>query len=209
MERTLFFLSAATGSYIGENANLAALSGEGNYEIVFTPDFHTYDGRYNNNGWLQEAPDPITKLTWDNAALISPETAKALGVRNYEAEGDIIEISLENGGTIEAPVLVAPGHADRSISISLGYGRSVTGRVGVGTGCNVYPLRTSQAPYFAFTRSVKPTGRRGALAITQERGQPIALLASAADRGGAVGHGDRSEHVHGLQRVRHSVPGGE
>ncbi len=64
---------------------------------MFTPDFHTYDGRYNNNGWLQEAPDPITKLTWDNAALISPATAKELGVRNYEAAGDMIEISLEGG----------------------------------------------------------------------------------------------------------------
>jgi len=168
MEQALFFLSAASGAYIGENANLAALSGPGNYEIVFTPDFHTYDGRYNNNGWLQEAPDPITKLTWDNAALISPATAKELGVRNYEAAGDIIEISLENGGKIEAPVLVAPGHADRSISISLGYGRTVTGRVGTGTGCNAYPLRTSTAPYFAFTQNVAATGRRGALAITQE-----------------------------------------
>ena len=166
--RTLFFLSAAAASYIAEHANLPALSGEGNYEIVFTPDFHTYDGRYNNNGWLQEAPDPITKLTWDNAALISPATAKALGVRNYEAAGDMIEISLESGAKIEMPILIAPGHADRSISISLGYGRTDTGRVGAGAGYNVYPLRTSQAPYFVFTQSVKPTGNRGAQAITQQ-----------------------------------------
>jgi len=168
--RTLFFLSAATGSYIAEHANLPALSGEGNYEIVFTPDFHTYDGRYNNNGWLQEAPDPVTKLTWDNAALISPATAKELGVanENHQSEGDMIEISLENGAKLELPILIAPGHADRSISISLGHGRTATGRVGTGTGYNVYPLRTTQAPYFAFTQSVKPTGRRGVLAITQE-----------------------------------------
>ena len=166
--RTLFFLAAAAGSYVAEHANLPALSGEGNYEIVFTPDFHTYDGRYNNNGWLQEAPDPVTKLTWDNAALISPATAKALGVRNYEAEGDMIEISLENGRKLEIPILIAPGHADRSISISLGYGRTDTGRVGTGAGYNAYPLRASGAAYFAFTQSVKATGNRGVLAITQE-----------------------------------------
>jgi molybdopterin-containing oxidoreductase family iron-sulfur binding subunit len=166
--RTLFFLSMATGSYIGEHANLPALAGQGNYEIVFTPDFHAYDGRYNNNGWLQEAPDPVTKLTWDNAALISPATAKELGVKNHEAEGDMIEISLEGGAKLEVPILIAPGHADRSISISLGYGRTDTGRVGNGAGYNVYPLRSTQAPYFVFTQNVKATGNRGSLAITQE-----------------------------------------
>jgi Fe-S-cluster-containing dehydrogenase component len=168
MERTLFFMSAATESYIGEQANLTALSGAGNYEIVFTPDFHTYDGRYNNNGWLQEAPDPVTKLTWDNAALISLTTANDLGVQNYEAAGDMITISLEGGRTLKLPVLIAPGHADQSISISLGYGRTVTGAVGTGAGYNVYPLRTSQARYFAFTQDVKAAGGRGTLAITQQ-----------------------------------------
>jgi molybdopterin-containing oxidoreductase family iron-sulfur binding subunit len=170
-QRTLFFMSAAAQSSIAEQTSLTAL-GEGSYEIVFTPDFHTYDGRYNNNGWLQEAPDPITKLTWDNAALISPATAKELGVRNYEAAGDMIEISFDNGTNkpgrkIQLPILIAPGHADRSISISLGYGRWSTGRVGTGAGYNVYPLRTSAAPYFALTQSVKSTGGRGVLAITQ------------------------------------------
>jgi molybdopterin-containing oxidoreductase family iron-sulfur binding subunit len=171
-ERTLFFMSAAAESYIADQANLTAL-GEGSYEIVFTPDFHTYDGRYNNNGWLQEVPDPITKLTWDNAALMSPATAKALGVENHEAAGDVIEISLDNGSNHEGrsimiPILIAPGHADGSISISLGYGRWATGRVGTGTGYNAYPLRTSAAPYFAITRSVKATGERGTQAITQQ-----------------------------------------
>ncbi len=165
--RTLFFLAAATAVAAGEYANLPSLE-EGSYEIVLTPDFHTYDGRYNNNGWLQEAPDPITKLTWDNAALISPATAKELGVQNYEAEGDMIEIALENGAKLDIPILIAPGHADRSISISLGYGRTVTGRVGNGAGCNAYPLRTSTAPYFIFTQNVKATGSRGSQAITQQ-----------------------------------------
>ena len=115
-----------------------------------------------------EAPDPVTRLTWDNAALISPATAKELRVRNTEAEGDVIEIALEGGRTLEIPILIAPGHADRSISISLGFGRTCTGRVGAGAGYNVYPLRTSAAPYFAVTQTVKATGGRGAQAITQQ-----------------------------------------
>jgi len=164
-ERTLFFMSAAAGSAIGEQMNLTALK-EGSYEIVFTPDFHTYDGRYNNNGWLQEVPDPVTKLTWDNAALISPATAKALGVQNYEAAGDTIEITVGKSG-ISLPILIAPGHADHSISVSLGYGRWKTGRVGTGAGENVYPLRTTTAPYFLVADKVTPTGDRGTLAITQ------------------------------------------
>ena len=168
MNRTLFFLTAAASGYIAEHASLTAVTGKGNFEIVFTPDFHTFDGRYNNNGWLQEVPDPVTKLTWDNAALISPATAKDLGVRE-EADGhvDTITISLENGAKLEVPVLVAPGHADHSISISLGYGRTATGMVGTGAGYNVYPLRTSEAPYFALTQNVKATGNRTQLAITQ------------------------------------------
>jgi Fe-S-cluster-containing dehydrogenase component len=165
-EKTIFFMAAAAESLIGEAANLAAL-GAGAYEIVFTPDFHTYDGRYNNNGWLQEAPDPITRLTWDNAALISPATAKELGVHNPEAAGDVIQIMLEDKRSIQVPILVAPGHADRSISISLGYGRWETGRVGVGAGTNVYGLRTSATPYFTFSQNVKATGTTASLAITQ------------------------------------------
>jgi molybdopterin-containing oxidoreductase family iron-sulfur binding subunit len=168
MAPTLFFLSATTAMYIGEHADLRALSGQGNYEIVLTPDFHTFDGRYNNNGWLQEAPDPVTRLTWDNAALISPETAKELGVQNYEASGDTILITLENGAKLEIPILIAPGHADRSISISLGYGRTETGRVGHNAGYNAYPLRTTEAPYFIFTQNVKATGNTASQAITQQ-----------------------------------------
>jgi molybdopterin-containing oxidoreductase family iron-sulfur binding subunit len=163
----LTFMASGAQSAIAEQANITALSGTGNYEIVFTPDFHCYDGRYNNNGWLQEAPDPVTRLTWDNAALISPATAKELGVANQEASGDVIEITLEGGQKLDVPILIAPGHADRSISISLGYGRNVTGAVGVGAGYNAYPLRTSNAPYFVFTQNVKGTGARCSQAVTQ------------------------------------------
>jgi MoCo/4Fe-4S cofactor protein with predicted Tat translocation signal len=164
--KTLFFMAAAAQSSIAELASNPAL-GTGSYEIVFTPDFHTFDGRYNNNGWMQEAPDPVTRLTWDNAALISPATGKELGVANGDMTGDLITISLEGNRSLTLPILIAPGHADHSISISVGYGRTETGRVGAGAGYNVYPLRTSTAPYFAFTQNVKAAGGTGSLAITQ------------------------------------------
>jgi len=85
------------------------------------------DGRYANNGWLQELPDPITKLTWDNAALMSPGFAKALGV----STGELVQIAITEKGAAAEPVkrelviaaLVSPGHADNSITVPLGYAR--------------------------------------------------------------------------------------
>ncbi len=163
----LFFMGSRSSAYVAENANLPAAAGGDMIEVVFTGDSKVDDGRYNNNGWLQELPDPITKMTWDNAALLSPVTAKKLGVKNYEASGDIIEIAIDEHRKMEAPIFIVPGHADNSISIALGYGRTVTGRVGAGSGVNVYPLRTTAAPYFAFAK-IRRTGKRGALAITQD-----------------------------------------
>ncbi|MBV8378068.1 MAG: TAT-variant-translocated molybdopterin oxidoreductase, partial [Verrucomicrobia bacterium] len=94
-------------------------------EVVFPADYKVYDGRYANNAWLQELPDPITKLTWDNAVLLSKSTAKALQVD----DGDVIEISASDR-KLQAPVMIAPGHADYSLSLSLGYGRWVVGKIG-------------------------------------------------------------------------------
>ena len=99
------------------------------------------DGRYINNGWLQELPDPITKLTWDNAAIMSPVLAKHLGVET----GDLISIAItEKGGCAEKEyqrelviaALISPGHADNSITIPLGYGRKRTGPIGEEAGFN-------------------------------------------------------------------------
>ena len=88
-----------------------------------------FDGRFVNNAWLQEAPDPITKLTWDNAALLSPATAKKLGV----GLGDVISIE-RNGRKVEGPVMVQPGQADDTVVIAVGYGRTKVGQVGEGPG---------------------------------------------------------------------------
>ena len=141
-------------------------------EAVFVPSWATYDGRFANNGWLQEAPDPITKLTWDNAACLSPATAHRLGV----AEGDVVEIQAQ-GRRIEMPVWILPGHADGAVSLPLGYGRTRCGRVGRRVGHDPYPLRTSAAHGFVVDVTIRRTGRRYRLVTTQEHhsmeGRPL------------------------------------
>ena len=125
-------------------------------EVVFPADYKVYDGRYTNNAWLQELPDPITKLTWDNAVLLSKSTAKALQVD----DGDVIEISVGER-KLQAPVMIAPGHADYSLSLSLGYGRRAVGRIGRDTGFNAYELRTTNALYYATRATVKLIQKKG------------------------------------------------
>ncbi len=123
-------------------------------EIVLTRSYAMDDGRYINNGWLQELPDPITKLTWDNAALMSPAMAKHLGVDT----GDLINVAVTETtkDANQKPIrrelviatLISPGHADNSISIALGYGRKKTGPIGEESGFNGYLLRTSSNPHY-------------------------------------------------------------
>jgi len=123
-------------------------------EIVLTRSYSVDDGRYINNGWLQELPDPVTKLTWDNAALVSPVMAKHLGINS----GDLINIAVTETSKdaqqqsirreLVIAALVSPGHADNSISIALGYGRKKTGLVGEEAGFNAYLLRTSSNPHY-------------------------------------------------------------
>jgi molybdopterin-containing oxidoreductase family iron-sulfur binding subunit len=139
-------------------------------EIVFTADPTIWDGRFANNGWLQELPKPLTKLTWDNAALISPKTAESLGLLAVGDVGDprneVIELRYQ-GRTVTAPVVVMPGHADDSISVSLGYGRTHAGRAGNHAGFNAYAIRTSAAPWFDRGVTVRKMGRSVPLATTQ------------------------------------------
>ncbi len=132
-------------------------------EVCFQIDPSVYDGRFANLGWLQEAPDPVTKLTWDNAALISGETAKKLNA----ATGDVVKLTLD-GRSVEAPVMIQPGHANNSISLPLGYGRINAGRVGDEVGFNAYTLRTADNAWFATGVKVEPTGRTHRFARTQE-----------------------------------------
>ena len=136
-------------------------SGDG-FELVFRPDPSIWDGRYANNGWLQELPKPLTKLTWDNAALMSLATAEKLGA----ADGDIIELTA-NGYKVKAPVMIMPGHAAGSITLHFGYGRTKTGRVGTGAGFNAFAIWTTQGLGFTAGAKVSKTGESRRLASTQ------------------------------------------
>lgn len=183
----------------------------GDYEVVFATDGSLYDGRYANNSWLQEAPDPISKVCWDNVAMVSPATAKEMGVYDTilklqpkgkvygiwtaenagvdEVTGEgqnhanpMVKVSV-NGAELEVPVMVAFGHADHVISISLGYGQgydkdnelgidpvneSHVSVVSVNNGFNAYSLRTAETPYLVSGAKVEETGKKYPLAMTQE-----------------------------------------
>jgi molybdopterin-containing oxidoreductase family iron-sulfur binding subunit len=134
----------------------------GTISIVFEPDPSVWDGRFANNGWLQELPRPITTLTWDNAALVARTTAESLGVRI----GDVVAITVELS-TIEIPVLIVPGHPADVVTLHLGYGRARAGRVGNGVGTNVYAIRNSGAMWHVEEATIRPTGQRHPLARTQ------------------------------------------
>jgi len=142
-------------------------------EIIFRPDPNIYDGRWSNVGWLQELPKPVTNLSWDNAAIVSGGTlTKMRGEKGKEwslEEDDIIEITA-NGRKVLAPVVVAPGHPDESITVYLGYGRRNAGRVGSGAGFDAYSIRTSDAPFYA-TGSIKKLDGKWGVAITKSHYQ--------------------------------------
>ena len=204
-------------------------------EVAFYPHAGVYDGRYANNAWLQEMPDPITKLVWDNAALVSPKTAASLGVQT----GDLLTVSKE-GRNISVAAMVLPGHADDSLSLAVGLGRTACGRVGNNVGFNVNPLRSSRE--FHVTTAVKAVKAGGSYSLitAQEHfrmeGRPIIREGSLAEfqkepdfaekmeepqrghsavprlgllQGLPVGHGHRPQHLHRLQRLRHGLPGRE
>ena len=124
-------------------------------ELSFCPDPTIWDGRFANNGWLQELPKPLTKLTWDNAALVSPRTAARIGISPITTWSSL---SLD-GRTVRAPIWIVPGQPDDSISLSLGYGRTHCGRIGDGAGVNAYTIRPARASeWFAGGVELKRTG---------------------------------------------------
>ena len=146
---------------------------EKSLEFVFTPSAAMYDGQFANNAWMQELPDFTTKITWDNAALVSPKTAKALGLRqNTKATFSL------NGGEVTLPVHVQPGQADGSVGLAIGYGRKRAGRVGGDKDLGVKPVGVDVAPLRATddwsvagglsAENVTRSGSTYKLAIVQE-----------------------------------------
>jgi MoCo/4Fe-4S cofactor protein with predicted Tat translocation signal len=146
----------------GKDADAVAA---GELELVFRPDPSVYDGRFANNGWLQELPRPLTKLTWDNAAIVSPKTALRLGVQSED-----LAVLNVGGRSVRTPVWVLPGHADDSVTVHLGYGRQRVGRVGQGVGFNAYAVRHSSTRWIAPGARLEATGQRYPLAVTQDHG---------------------------------------
>ena len=140
-------------------------------EAIFSQSGAVDDGRYANNGWMQEWPDPMTKLTWDNAILLSQETAQSLGLKNDIIKGilvaDVVQATLQ-GRSIEAPALIVPGHANFTATLPLGYGQEDLGPVAKGAGFDAYRLRTTTADYQTTGLQLKRTGRTRELAVTQE-----------------------------------------
>lgn len=173
---------AASAAAAIQQSNPSAASG---MELVFLASSSVDDGRYANNSWLQETPDFETKVTWDNVALVSPATARRLGIRannfspvqgisqmmgheiDYDLVADVIEIAAD-GVSIRAAALVAPGHADDSISLALGYGRKDVSALMDGVGFDAYPLRLSDSPRFRTGITVRVTDQKYPLARTQE-----------------------------------------
>lgn len=126
----------------------------GGLELIFRPDPAIWDGRFAQNAWLQELPDPLTKVTWDNVALVSPATADRLGIRTE----DLVELSY-SGNTMRVPVWTLPGHPDDAVTIALGYGRGLSADLDAGENFNAYQLRTTETPWFGGGLSVSRVGR--------------------------------------------------
>ncbi|HYM05292.1 MAG TPA: TAT-variant-translocated molybdopterin oxidoreductase [Terriglobales bacterium] len=131
-------------------------------EINFRRDPSVYDGQFSNNGWLQELPKPMNKLTWDNPVLMGPAMAERMGIKTE----DLVELEL-NGKKVTAPVWIQVGHPDNSVTVFLGYGRRRAGRVGTGAGFDMYPLRTSATPWFTSGVAIRKAGGTYKLASTQ------------------------------------------
>jgi molybdopterin-containing oxidoreductase family iron-sulfur binding subunit len=149
-------------------------------EVVFRADPTIYDGRFANNAWLQELPKALTKLTWDNAALISVTTAGDL----HLVSGDLVELTVGDR-KLTIPVWINPGHADNCLTLTLGYGRTRSGRVGTGSGFNVNVLRTSAAPFVLTGVELRKTGDSYDLACTQDHwsleGRSLIRVATKAE----------------------------
>jgi Fe-S-cluster-containing dehydrogenase component len=182
------FKSAEVSAAI-ETRVLPAKVGPGALEVTFAPCPKMVDGSHANNTWLQEVPDPVTKIVWDNVAIVSPATALALGItskkESIRRDGvDSITITVGDK-TITAPVWIVTGQADNSVALTLGWGRTKAGRIGNGKGFDAYPLRRSDALGFAAAKVERSSADQYKIAQTQEHdsteGRPLTPQTTLAD----------------------------
>jgi molybdopterin-containing oxidoreductase family iron-sulfur binding subunit len=156
---------AAAADAFANLAKPAAGAESGALEIVFLASPSLHDGRYANDGWLQELPDPLTKLTWDNPALVSPKTAETLAITN----GDMVGVAY-GGRSLDLPVWILPGMADGVVALTLGYGRASAGRIGNGVGFDTFRVRGSNAPGFDGGATISKRGGTYPISATQNHG---------------------------------------
>ncbi len=176
-------LTVANPSLKGPTDGTFTKTSKKNVEVVFTPSTSVYDGRFANNGWLQETPNFITKVTWDNVAIVSPKTAETLRVE----QDQVMKVAIGDE-SVELPVYVLPGQANGSIGVQLGYGRTAAGSVGglgiprfrrwwdpiwgeaevIKVGSDIYPLRRTTAMDVATDVKATPTNKTYKLATTQD-----------------------------------------
>ncbi len=164
----------------------------GSLHLLIRADPHIHDGRFANNAWLQELPKPFSKITWDNAALVSPATARRLQLET----GEIVDLQFRSR-SVRAPVWILPGQADDCVTVHLGYGRTRAGSVGNGVGFDAYALRTSDAPWGGPGLEIAKTGGRHSFATTQHHqnmeGRALVRAGTVAeflDDPGAIARGD-------------------
>jgi molybdopterin-containing oxidoreductase family iron-sulfur binding subunit len=203
--------SVTVGGNWSANLSPAPAASGGQFEIIFRPDPTVYDGRFANNGWLQELPKPLTKLTWDNAAYMSLATARRMfglsendfTYKGREFNAPVVDLRYR-GQSVRAPVLIVPGQPDDVVTVHLGHGRTRAGRVGTTTadkplGFNAYRLRTSDAMWQGAGLEVVPTGDEYLLAVTQlhfnMEGRDIVRSNTLKEY--TAGGGDSSREVHG------------
>jgi MoCo/4Fe-4S cofactor protein with predicted Tat translocation signal len=168
---------AAARTVLEEHRQAQTALSKDHYELHFYESVALRDGRHANNPWLQELPDPISKVTWGNYAAVSPQLAEKLGLH----EGDVVRLRT-NRGQVELPAFIQPGQEARTLSVAIGYGRKMVGKAGQNVGANVYPLTliaNGIRRYSATGVTVEKTGRQEKMAGTQSHfsmeGRPIVL----------------------------------
>ena len=202
-------LARSIGGGAGATGSEGAASGSrGGLEVVFLPSPSLHDGRFANDGWLQELPDPLTKLTWDNPALVSPKTAETLGLSNE----DVVRLDYA-GRSLELPVWLLPGMADGVVALTLGYGRSQAGRIGSGVGFDAFTVRSSKAPGFDSGASLTKLGRTYPLSATQEHGsmegRPVVRESTLTElQSKSAGGAEPAEGAHAGESPRAPKEGG-
>ena len=163
----------------GAVRNQASIKPDAGLDFQFLTDSAVYDGRFVGVGWLQELPDPITKITWDNALLASPALCREEGFK----EGTMVTVTVD-GRSVEAAVFPVPGMAPGTIAMAIGWGRGeAAGPVGDSAGFDAYPLRTSSASWIVPGATVKATGAKYSFAQTQDHGALDALIESVPEKG--------------------------